>query len=98
MTAEIQIAKDRDRFVVFAGQSATSEQNLPRALRLSGLDADAFYEIRLANPEQIAPHSRGDNALKAVALRLSGRVLMTSGINLPLAWPETIYVIEGHRV
>ncbi|CUI93101.1 alpha-galactosidase [Cognatishimia activa] len=98
VTAEIQIAKDRDRFVVFAGQSATSEQNLPRALRLSGLDADAFYEIRLANPEQIAPHSRGDNALKAVALRLSGRVLMTSGINLPLAWPETIYVIEGYRV
>ncbi|WP_420859165.1 alpha-galactosidase [Marivivens marinus] len=97
VTAEIQIAQDKSRFVVFAGQGVTSTQNLPRALRLTGLDPEAIYAVRLANPEHIAPHSRGGNALKTATLRLSGRALMTAGINLPIAWPETVYVVEGTR-
>jgi hypothetical protein len=31
-------------------------------------------------------------------LELSGRVLMQSGIVLPLAFPDRLWIVEGHRV
>ena len=98
VTAEIQIAADGHRFVAFAGQNAFLSQILPRPLRLTGLDPDAMYKVQLRNPEDRAPHSRGPVALKTDPLTLSGRVLMTKGINLPVAWPATMWVIEGKRI
>lgn len=98
VTAEIQIAMDQSRFVVFKGQGETSTQILPRPLVLTGLDPDAIYDVRLVNPDAIPPHSRGQAALKTGTLRLSGRALMTNGLTLPITWPETIYVVEGRRL
>mgnify|MGYP002621939449 CR=1 FL=1 len=98
VTAEIQIAADGARFVSFAAQNATTEQVLPVPLRLTGLDPQRIYEVSLANPDAIARHSRGDAVLKTGRLRLSGRTLMTSGLNLPIAWPDRIFVIEGQRL
>jgi alpha-galactosidase len=98
VTAEIQTAGDGHRFAVFAGQAETSEQVLPRPLRLTGLDANAVYEVRLTNPEDAPKQSRGPNALKSGSLRLSGRSLMSKGLLLPVAWPATMWVIEGQRL
>jgi alpha-galactosidase len=97
VTAEIQVAADGARFVAFAGQNATSPQSLPRPLRLTGLDPDAAYRVRLANPEDTAPLARGEPALKTGELRLGGRFLMDRGVALPIAWPATMWVIEGER-
>ncbi len=96
--AEVQIANDGDRFVLFAGQSVTSTQILPRPLRLTGLDPDARYRVTLRNPGDAARHSRGPNALKDGPLILTGRALMTAGLRLPAAWPATMWVVEGARV
>ncbi|HSF91120.1 MAG TPA: alpha-galactosidase [Paracoccaceae bacterium] len=98
VTAEIQIAADGHRFVAFAGQNAIARQILPRTLRLTGLEADALYSVKLHNPEDRAPHSRGPVALKNSGLSLSGRALMNKGLNLPVAWPATMWVIEGKRL
>lgn len=98
MVAELQLAADGGRFVVFAGQAAASAASLPRPLRLTGLDPDARYSLRLANPEDVPPLSRGPLALKAGEVRLSGRVLMDRGLSLPVAWPATMWVIEGERI
>ncbi|WP_136645620.1 alpha-galactosidase [Tabrizicola sp. YIM 78059] len=97
VTAELQLAADGGRFVVFAGQAEASRQMLPRPLRLTGLDPEARYEIRLLNAEDAPRQSRGPNALKAGPLTLSGRALMTHGIQLPVAWPATMWVVEGTR-
>ena len=97
VTAEMQLAADGGRFVVFAGQAETSRQSLPRPLRLTGLDPLAQYEIRLFNPEDAPRQSRGPNALKTSPLTLSGQTLMTRGILLPVAWPATMWVVEGHK-
>jgi len=97
-TAEIQIAAGGARFVVFAGRSGTGGQALPRPLRLSGLDPDATYVLRLANPEDVNGLSKNDIALKTGEVRLSGRVLMDRGLSTPFAWPATMWVIEGRRV
>lgn len=98
VTAEQQLARDGSRFVVFAGQTGTSRQALPRPLPLTGLDPAARYRISLLNPEDIPPQSRGPNALKETPLVLSGAALMQQGVSLPVAWPGTLYMLEGERL
>ncbi|MGL5009820.1 MAG: alpha-galactosidase [Paracoccaceae bacterium] len=98
VTAEMQIAADGGRFVMFAGQAAASVQTLPRPLRLTGLDPAARYRVTLKNPEAAARHSRGPVALKSAALVLSGAALMQQGLMLPVAWPATMWVVEGLRL
>lgn len=95
VTAELQIAPDGNRFVLFASQAETSTQTLPRPLRLTGLDPKTRYTLTLTNPDQAPPHSRGPNALKSGPLTLTGRALMTGGLLLPVAWPGTMWVVEG---
>ena len=98
VTAELQLSQTGDRFVVFAGQSGVSNQALPRPLRLAGLDPTARYDLRLANPEDIPPHSRGPVLLRDGAVALSGAALQQNGLNLPWGWPATMWVIEGRRL
>ncbi|MES2145421.1 MAG: alpha-galactosidase [Pseudomonadota bacterium] len=98
VTAEMQIARDGGRFVLFAGQAETSRQILPRPLRLTGLDPAARYAVALINPEDVPRQSRGPNALKSGSLTLGGQALMTLGLLLPVAWPGTMWVMEGVRL
>jgi alpha-galactosidase len=98
ITAEIQIATDGARFVTFAGQAEASTQILPRPLRLTGLDPDARYAVTLTNPDDAARQSRGPVALKSGPLTLTGATLMQQGVMLPIAWPATMFVIEGVRL
>lgn len=95
VTSELQISAEGDRFVVFAGQAETSRQILPRPLRLTGLEPGARYTVSLVNPEDAPRQSRGPNALKTTPLTLTGQTLMTRGILLPVAWPATMWVVEG---
>ena len=96
--AEMQIARDGARFVAFVGVAESSPQILPRPLRLTGLDPSATYRISLNNPHDAPPQSRGPNALKQGPLTLSGQGLMTAGITLPVAWPATMWLVEGTRL
>ena len=98
VTAEMQLAEGGARFVVFAGQNAQTVQILPRPLRLTGLDPAARYRISLRNGADRPPQSRGPNALKDGPLTLTGRALMAQGILLPVAWPATMWVVEGERL
>jgi alpha-galactosidase len=98
VTAELQMAADEGRFVVFAGQAETSRQILPRPLRLTGLEPGARYQVSLLNPEDAPRQSRGPNALKTSPLTLTGQTLMTKGILLPVAWPATMWVVEGQKL
>ncbi len=98
VTAEMQIAADGGRFVVFAGQAEASVQMLPRPLRLVGLEPAARYRVALKNPEDAAKHSRGAVALRQGALVLTGSALMQQGMMLPVAWPATMWVVEGERL
>jgi len=96
--AEIQVAADGGRFVAFAGQAAVSQTSLPRPLRLAGLDPEAGYRVALHDPGDAPPQSRGVPALKTAPLTLSGAHLMHAGLMLPVAWPATMWVIEGARL
>jgi alpha-galactosidase len=96
--AEIQVAGDGGRFVVFASQIDTSTQTLPRPLRLTGLDAAKRYSVSLRNAGVAPRQSRGPVALKTGPLVLSGAALMAQGLSLPVAWPGSVWVVEGERL
>jgi alpha-galactosidase len=96
--AEQQLARDKTRFVVFAGKAATSAQIAPRPLRLTGLQHDAMYRINLANRNTLHRLSRGTTALKTDALELSGAYLMRNGITLPWSFPDRMWVLEGSKL
>jgi alpha-galactosidase len=96
--AEQQMPPSGERFVVFAGKAATSTQIVPRPLRLTSLDPHAMYDVSLINRSSAPTLSRGTPALKEGATKLSGAYLMHHGVTLPWSFPETMWVLEGHRV
>jgi alpha-galactosidase len=96
--AEMVLATDGSRFILTSGMAETSTQILPRPLQLTGLDPSAHYQIMLKNTEDLTRHSRGPAALKSGPLTLSGQYLMSHGVNLPIAWPASIWVVEGTRL
>ncbi|OUS20214.1 alpha-galactosidase ['Osedax' symbiont bacterium Rs2_46_30_T18] len=95
---ELQLAADGSQLVAFVAQMSVSQQVLPRPIRLTGLQPTARYQIKLHNPQQSAPTSRGNPALKTAPVTLSGRVLMERGIQLPIAFAATLWVIEGKKL
>lgn len=97
VTAEIQVARAQDRFVLFAALAESSAQILPRPLELAGLDPRARYRLTLLYRDQAPGLSRGAPALKSGTLTLSGQYLMSRGLTLPWAFPQTMWVIEGHK-
>ena len=95
--AEQQLARDKDRFVVFAGKAATSAQIAPRPLRLTALDPDATYRINLINRDSAPRLSRGNPILKSQAVEVTGTYLMRHGVTLPWSFPERMWVLEGEK-
>ncbi|UWQ22621.1 alpha-galactosidase [Jannaschia sp. W003] len=96
--AEQQMAPDGARFAVFAGKAATSAQIAPRPLRLANLDPAATYRVELINRADAPALSRGAPLLKDGPIDLPGAWLMHHGLVLPWHFPETMWVIEGHRL
>lgn len=98
ITAEQQMAQDGSRFVVFAAQTGTSVQTLPRPLRLTGLKTNAKYRISLKNTADAPTRSRASIALKTGPITLSGAALMHHGLSLPCPSPASLWIIEGSRL
>jgi alpha-galactosidase len=57
-----------------------------------------MYEVALVNRGTAPALSRGNPALKDGPLTLSGAYLMNHGVTLPWSFPETMWVLEGHRL
>ena len=96
--AEQQLAEDGRHFVVFAGRAATSRQISPRPLRLTRLVPEGRYRISLLNHGDAPRLSRGNQAIKAGPLDLSGQYLMNHGLTLPWNFPDRMWVVEGQRI
>ncbi|MDO5630893.1 MAG: alpha-galactosidase [Paracoccus sp. (in: a-proteobacteria)] len=94
--AEMQIAADGARFIVFAASLATAAPILPTPLRLTGLNPAARYRLTLI--ERPSGHPRARTAICDAPVTLSGAALMAQGVALPPAFPQTIAVIEGQRL
>ncbi|RMH43367.1 MAG: alpha-galactosidase [Alphaproteobacteria bacterium] len=96
--AELHLAPDAARFVLFAAVIDSPAQILPRPVPLSGLDPAAHYECRALAPEALPALSRGEVALKDGPVTASGAALASVGLTLPWAFPATVHVVEGRRL
>jgi alpha-galactosidase len=97
--AEIAVAPDGSRFVLWLAQIAPPARILPTRLRLAGLEPSARYELWLANPEDVSPLSRGAHPLKGGRrVAMSGAALAGAGLAPPLQGPESVLVVEGVRL
>ncbi|MCH2165461.1 MAG: alpha-galactosidase [Marinovum sp.] len=98
LIAEQHMPRDGHRFVVFAGVSETSKQISPRPLRLTALDPQTHYKVSLTNRDTITTASRGHPILKHESITVSGAWLMSHGVTLPCAFPQSMWVLEGERL
>ncbi len=98
--AEMHTNPDRSEFVLFAGQMQPSAQQFARPLRLSGLDPETKYNIRLENVDAVVEvMNRGPKnpLIAGETVTLSGTALMHRGVQLPNSFPNTIWTVTGER-
>lgn len=96
----IAIAEDGERFVASFVQNATISRKTTAPVCLAGLDPHARYEVAFPKGFPVNDRARrpSDSPLaNGESLTLSGKALMTAGMRLPLAWPDSIHVITGRR-
>ena len=68
-------------------------------VRLPGLDASARYRLELVEPwPEPAANDLADPAFWRARPVLDGAALGEIGVRLPLAWPETIWLLHLERV
>jgi alpha-galactosidase len=96
--AELHLAEAGGQFLVFIGVADSSVQISPRPLPLTGLDAQAQYEIDLVNRDELESLSRGEMVIKVEKLTLSGSYLMNYGVTLPWQFPNAMWVLKGKRL
>ncbi|MGP9805293.1 alpha-galactosidase [Paracoccus sp. NSM] len=94
--AEMQLAADGSRLVIFAAQIETQTALQPPPLRLTALDPSARYRLRMI--ERPCGHPASATAITRGEVVLDGASLMAQGLALPPAFPQTVAVIEGERL
>jgi alpha-galactosidase len=98
--AQLFVSEAKDRFLAFAATMAVPQSETTGPLRLTGLDAAAKYRLRLLNADDVSHRATRwfDSPLVTEnGLTLTGGTLMQSGIVLPVAFPDTLWLVEGAR-
>ena len=95
IAAEIQVSRNKDKFVVFVGITETSKWSSPAPIRLCGLKPNYLYDITLLNNNEKTSASRGEPVFIEGKITLSGQHLMSNGVTLPCQFPDRIWVLEG---
>jgi alpha-galactosidase len=98
--AQMFVSEPKDRFLIFSATMAVPRSETAGPLRLTGLDTGGKYRLRLLNADDISRRVTRwfDSPLATEkGLSLIGRTLMQSGIVLPVAFPDTMWLVEGAR-
>ncbi len=96
--AQMTVSPDQDKFFLFYGTIAVNPNEALRPLRLSGLDPERRYRLRITNREILKASGMRDWASPLSGpdgLSLSGRALMQAGLGLPLLFPDNMLMIQG---
>ncbi|MEP3275632.1 MAG: alpha-galactosidase [Stappiaceae bacterium] len=99
--AHIVVSADGRRFLTFAGQLDTQDVAGTRRLRLTDLDPEGHYRIALVlGDENLGALNRlfVSPLLDPEGAILSGATLMGAGVSLPIAMPDTVWILEGCRI
>lgn len=92
------VAQDKSEALFMLAQLRTSQFSRPTAIRLTGLDDDATYEVRVVEPAGAAEFMQLRPPTWFAGVRLTGAALATFGLKSPVLRPEQALLIEVKRV
>jgi len=72
--------------------------SIPARIRLSGLDSEARYSVRLVEPAGATPQPARSFPQWCVGAEVTGRSLAEVGLLAPILFPESALIIEVNRV
>lgn len=96
----LTLSSDGKKFLAGITQRVTLTRSAPRPVTLDGLKDDDIYCIKMAScypsPSPQARHYKSPLTTEA-GYRATGRMLKEVGFRLPPAWPDQLFILEGHR-
>lgn len=93
-----QIIVSEGNAIAFAAQTRFAENFNVAPVQLKGLEADAYYQVKLPKPwPSKARQYLANPGLWERGIVLSGTALMQKGLSLPLTHPEAAWVITLER-
>ena len=101
IVSKMVVSNDRSHFFVFSATVDVVKEEAVAPLKLSGIEKDQFYILRLVNVEDLSRSTQiaFESPLTSKdGLKLSGMALMQSGIILPACFPDTMLLVEGRKI
>jgi alpha-galactosidase len=92
------VSQDKSEAVFMLAQLRTSQFSRPSAIRLTGLQDDAMYEVKVVEPAGPAQFMQLKPPTWFAGVTLSGSALSTFGLKSPVLRPEQALLIEVKRV
>jgi alpha-galactosidase len=92
------VAADKSEAIFMYAQLTTSEYSRPANIRLTGLDDNAEYRVRVVEPAGAATAMQLLPPKWYAGVQLSGALLATVGLRAPVLHPEQAMLIEVSRV
>ena len=92
------VAADKSEAIFMYAQLTTSDYSRPANIRLTGLDDNAEYRVRVVEPAGAATAMQLLPPKWYAGVQLSGALLATVGLRSPVLHPEQAMLIEVSRV
>jgi alpha-galactosidase len=92
------VAQDKSEALFMLAQLRTSQFSRPNAIRLTGLDDNAIYEVKVVEPAGAAEFMQLKPPTWFAGVQLSGAALASFGLKSPVLRPEQALLIEVKRV
>ncbi len=92
------VAQDKSEALYMYAQLTTSEYSRPANIRLTGLDSEATYLVKVVEPAGAAVGMQLLPPKWYAGVRVPGAFLASSGLRAPVLRPEQAMLIEATRV
>ena len=92
------VAQDKSEALFMLAQLRTSQLSRPNAIRLTGLDDNSVYEVKVVEPAGAAEFMQLKPPTWFEGVQLSGAALASFGLKSPVLRPEQALLIEVTRV
>jgi alpha-galactosidase len=92
------VAQDKSEAVFMLAQLRPSQFSRPANIRITGLDADATYEVKVVEPAGAAQSMQIKPPTWFSGVQLTGQALASFGLRSPVLRPEQALLIEAKRI
>jgi alpha-galactosidase len=92
------VAQDKSEAVFMLAQLRPSQFSRPSNIRLTGLDQEATYEVKVVEPAGSAHSMQIKPPTWYSGVRLTGAALSSFGLRSPVLRPEQALLIEAKRI